>query len=79
MAEQELQVEDSGAGLRLRLVAALLAAAGLAVFIFQNTQDVRVKFLWLDGTPPLFLLLLITVALTLVLTTIVIWWLRRRS
>ena len=79
MTDEAPPLEESAPALRLRFIVAALAAAALIVFIFQNTQDVRVKFLWLDGTPPLFLLLLITVGLTLVLTTIVVWWLRRRS
>ena len=53
--------------------------AGLGLFIFQNTDDTKVNFLWMDGDIPLFLLLLITVALTLVLAMVATWLLRRRQ
>lgn len=79
MADDAAQIEESSSGLKLRLGAAVVCAAALASFVLQNTQDVPVEFLWLDGSPPLYLLLLITVALTIVVSTIVLWLLRRRS
>lgn len=78
MSEQT-EVQESGGGLNFRLVLGALAAAALALFVFQNTHDARVKFLWMNGDIPLFLLLLITVGLTLVLTFMVTWLLRRRD
>ncbi len=78
MAE-DTEVVEEGRGLNFRLVLGAIAAAALGVFVFQNTDDAPVKFLWLDGSFPLFLLLLITVGLTLVLAVVSTWLLRRRS
>ena len=79
MSEQTQPVEEGGGVLSVRLVLGALAAAALALFIFQNTDDAKVDFLWMSGSIPLFLLLLITVALTLILATVATWMLRRRS
>lgn len=77
--ETTAPVEESSGGLNFRLLLGAVAAAGLALFIFQNTDDTQVNFLWMDGEIPLFLLLLITVVLTLVLAMVVTWMLRRRG
>lgn len=79
MSDSETQPEESGGGLNFRLLLGAIAAAGLVLFVFQNTDDTRVKFLWMDGDIPLFLLLLITVGLTLVLAVVTSWLLRRRQ
>ena len=79
MGDVESEVQESGGGLNFRLLLGAIAAAGLVLFIFQNTADTRVKFLWMDGDIPLFLLLLITVGLTLVLAVVGTWLLRRRQ
>jgi uncharacterized integral membrane protein len=79
MGDVESEVQESGGGLNFRLLLGAIAAAGLVLFIFQNTDDTRVKFLWMDGDIPLFLLLLITVGLTLVLAVVGTWLLRRRQ
>lgn len=78
MAE-DVEVSEAGGGFKFRLVAGAIAAAALGIFVFQNTDDAPVKFLWLDGSFPLFLLLLITVGLTLILAVVSTWLLRRRS
>jgi uncharacterized integral membrane protein len=79
MSDVQSEVQESGGGLNFRLLLGAIAAAGLVLFIFQNTDETRVKFLWMDGDIPLFLLLLITVALTLVLAMVATWLLRRRT
>ena len=38
----------------------VLALVIFLIFIFQNTDDTQVEFLWLDVAMPLFLLLLLT-------------------
>ena len=38
----------------------VLALVIFLIFIFQNTDDTQVEFLWLDIAMPLFLLLLLT-------------------
>jgi uncharacterized integral membrane protein len=42
----------------------------LVILILQNTQEVRVSFLWWDGTPPLAAALLIAAAGGILLTAI---------
>jgi uncharacterized integral membrane protein len=42
----------------------------LVVLILQNTQEVKVSFLWWDGTPPLAAALLIAAAGGILLTAI---------
>ena len=81
MAENETTTEpvDGGSGVNVRLVLGAIAAAALGLFIFQNTDDAEVNFLWMSGNIPLFLLLLITVVLTLILAMVGTWILRRRS
>jgi uncharacterized integral membrane protein len=54
----------------------------LVILILQNTQEVKVSFLWWDGTPPLAAALLIAAAggilLTAIAGTLRIHQLRRR-
>lgn len=64
---------------RVGLILAAIAAAALLLFVFQNTDDAPVDFLWFTWTMPLFLLIFITVALTLVVSVIAAWVLNRRS
>lgn len=59
----------------------VVAIALAVVAAFQNTQDVVVEFLWLDGSLPLVLLLLIAVGVTVVVTEAIgfVWRRRRRK
>jgi uncharacterized integral membrane protein len=41
-----------------QLVAGVLIGVLLVVFVFQNTDDVPIQFLWFDWSPPLWLALL---------------------
>jgi uncharacterized integral membrane protein len=41
-----------------------LIAAAVLVFIFQNTQDVDVEFLWFDFSWPLWLIIVVTIVLS---------------
>ena len=80
----EDQVEDqavvsSEGGIPFRLIVGAAVAILLGVFVFQNTHEVEVHFLWMDGTPPLFLMLLVTLVSGVVLTGIVTWYRHRRS
>ena len=79
MSRMESEVEDAGGASKIRLALLALAAGALVLFIFQNTDDAQVDFLWMNGSIPLFLLLLITVALTLIVAMMVTWFLRRRD
>ena len=60
------------------LVGMLVLAAALVVFILQNTQDVKVDWLFFDGTLPLWLLLLVTAIAGALLAEVAGWLLRRR-
>jgi uncharacterized integral membrane protein len=69
-------------GAWLGVVAAAVLLLLLVVFIAQNTQDVQISFLWVDGSAPLSVALLIAavigIALTAVVGTLRILQLRRR-
>ncbi len=78
MADETPQVtEDSRS--RVGLVLAAVAAIALLLFIFQNTDDAAVEFLWFDFTFPLYLLIFITIGLTVIISILVAWILNRRS
>ena len=75
----ETQAQESGGGINFRLVLGALAAVALALFIFQNTEDVEINFVTAEYTLPLSLLLVITAGLTLIVAVVVTWVLRRRD
>ncbi|MGI9623985.1 MAG: LapA family protein [Acidimicrobiales bacterium] len=68
MSENKFESLESSGGVNFRLILGGIAAVALLLFIFQNTEDAEVSFLWWDGSIPLSVLLLITVALTVVRT-----------
>lgn len=69
-------------GAWVAMVAAAVLLILLVVFVAQNTDDVHIAFLWIDGTAPLAVALLIAAAIGIALTAVVgtlrIWQLRRR-
>ncbi len=78
MADETPQVTDDSRS-KVGLVVAAVAAIALLLFIFQNTDDVAVEFLWFDFNFALYLLIFITIALTVILSILVAWILNRRS
>lgn len=75
-------VPESGRGLRVRLnaqlvVGVLLAAAVLA-FVFQNTDDTPVNWLFFEVTQPLWVVLLATGVLSIAAGELVGSAVRRR-
>jgi len=63
-----------------RVVAAAIGIVALLLFIVQNSQHVKVKWLFFDGTAPLWVVIVITAlvaAISAELGTYV--WRRRRS
>ena len=78
MADDE-QIETQEREHRVGLIIGGIAVAALLIFIFQNTADTQLKFLWMDRMVPTYLLILITVVLTLVISVITAWILNRRS
>jgi uncharacterized integral membrane protein len=78
--EYDDYLERSSASNR-RIVA--MAVAGIIVisalfFILQNTVEVEIKFLFLSGNAPLYVVIVISMVLGALLT-LVATWLRRRS
>ena len=73
--------EYRGTGIIWTAVAILVAIVLAVIVSFQNTQDVDIEFLWMDGSIPLVLLLLITVGATVVVTEAIglVWRHRRRK
>ncbi|MDG1845343.1 MAG: hypothetical protein P8J01_03015 [Acidimicrobiales bacterium] len=65
--------------IELKYVVASIALVVLFLFIFQNTDDVQIEFLWLDMNIPLFLLLLLTTALTWLATILALQLNKRGS
>jgi len=76
-------VDDAPESRRLavdgRLVGLVAAAAALAAFVVQNTDDVRIDWLVFDVNLPLWLALLITAVLGTLISNLAGWVLRRRG
>ena len=72
---------DTGTGesrLSAGLIATAVVAVVLLVFIFQNTNETKVTWLFFDSTPPLWLALLVAAVAGAVVTELVGWVIRRR-
>jgi uncharacterized integral membrane protein len=50
-----VEAQQSGRSLSGAAILSLLGVAVLAIFVVQNTDDVRFNFLWIDFTWPLWL------------------------
>ena len=62
----------------IKLIAALLLAVALTVFIFQNTHDTNIEFLWIDVTGPVWAVIGISAVVGALLAKLVGWmWARR--
>lgn len=70
--------ESSGRGVSPGLVVAVVLALLLAVFVFQNTDEVEVTAYFWEFSGPLWLVLLITIAVGLVILELFNALLRRR-
>lgn len=57
--------QASGRSVNPAVIGAGVLVVLLVVFVFQNTQRVRVSFLFFDAKPPLWVALLVTVAVAL--------------
>ena len=60
-------VEISGTTVSVKVIIALLILVGLAFFVFQNTQDVALRWLFLEFSMPLWGLTLVLFGLGMVM------------
>lgn len=74
--EPELGERETG-GPPVKLIALLVVAALLAVFIVQNGADAPIEFLWVDGTWPVWVVIGISVVVGIVLDRLFAWQWRR--
>ncbi len=58
-------VERGGRGVDSRLIVGGIVLVALLIFVFQNTDETPLTFLFFDFTAPLWLMLAITVAISL--------------
>ena len=69
-----------GNGPSLFLILFLIVGAMTAVFIFQNGERVDTEFLWIDGTPRLWVAIIISIGLGVILDRLILgWWRRSRN
>jgi uncharacterized integral membrane protein len=62
------------------IVAAAIVAVALLLFIVQNSQEARVKWLFWDGHAPLWVVIVITALLAAISTQLALYiWRRRRN
>ena len=78
--EYDQYLEESSTSNRkiVGLIVAIIIAIVAAVFIFQNTEDTNVEFLFLSGRAPLYVVIIISMVLGALLTLIVLGVRRRR-
>lgn len=85
--DQSTQAERRGSGrakgevstrAKARVVAVAVLAAVLFIFVVQNAQRVQVDFLFLHGTPPLWIALLVTALIGGLIGQVVALGVRRR-
>ena len=70
---------QDGPRVNARLVLAGVGIAVLVLFVFQNTEEASVQFLFWDLDLPLAVLLIATIVVTLVVAAMAAWYLARRS
>ena len=69
--------ESGTSGPPWKLLALLVVVAALAAFFFQNGQDSRVHFLWMDGSWPTWAVIGISVVAGIVIDRLASWQWRR--
>ena len=76
---EEIAAERGSGRAPWRLLALLLVVIVIAIFFFQNGQDASVKFLWLEGEWPVWLVIGISLLLGVILDRLATWvWRRAR-
>ncbi len=66
-------------GLNTRAIAAALVGVALVLFVLQNSQDARVKWLFIDTKAPLWLVIVVTAVFAILMERLVLWLWHRRS
>lgn len=79
--DNDVEIDEGGSdGPPLKLIAFLVVAAALAVFVVQNDAKAPIKFLWIDTNQYVWLIIVISAAAGAILTKLGGWmWGRRRS
>ena len=77
MSDEEI-IETGRSRLSGRLIAAVIFAAALVVFVVQNTGDTEVTWLFFDSTAPLWLVIVIAAVAGALLSEVAGWIVRRR-
>jgi uncharacterized integral membrane protein len=71
---------DEGRKISGAMIGGVIALIAIVLFIVQNTEDVPINFLWMEFSPPEWVLIVITIVLTLIVErTIGYVWRRRRK
>lgn len=78
---EEVHEGEAGTdGPPIKLIAFLLVAAALVVFILQNTTKAPVEFLWIDGQQYIWLIIVISAVAGAILARLAGWmWARARD
>lgn len=73
--------KDPGTGVMWSAIALVVLAAAFVVVAVQNTDQVDVRFLWLEVSTPLVVVMAVAAAITLVVAEVVgfVWRRRRRT
>lgn len=73
------QSQSAGSGrIGIRPLAGAVLVVALAAFVVQNGESTAVRWLWFDGSAPLFGVIVVSALAGAVLSEIVGWSLRRR-
>jgi uncharacterized integral membrane protein len=60
-----------------KLIALVIVVAGIVTFFFQNRDETRVHFLWVDGSWPLWGVIGVSVAAGILVDRLFVWQWRR--
>lgn len=71
--------EESGSRQSAGLVVAGIIIIAVAIFIAQNAEDVPIKFLFFEGSVPLWLIIVVTLVLGAILGQVFLYLRRRRK
>lgn len=67
-------------GVPWKFVGLVVLLLGLVIFFFQNEQETKIQFLWLDGSWPVWAVIGISVAIGILLDRLGSWqWRRSRA